>query len=183
MARGRTRKVYAQERPDIRPESRPAHAHDDDPRARAAARAAEIEGSLGSYDSFTDKFAAPPAPAGWSYEWKRHTLLNQEDPTYQRQLESTGWTPVPTARHVDMMPNGSKDAVIKRDGMILMERPEVITNRFREDDKRRARAQVRAKEEALTSVTSDEFKTNAHPNTRARISHSHEPLPIPKDTK
>ena len=57
------------ERPPMRPEMR-----EDDPRSRAAARAAEIrQQHNGNMDEGTDEFYVPPniVPEGWTYEWKR----------------------------------------------------------------------------------------------------------------
>ena len=77
------------DRPPLRSSMR-----DEDPRVAAAKRAAEIRGHLGSLDDGTDDFVAPSAPDGWTYEWKRKTLLGQEDPAHQVHLARTGWQPV-----------------------------------------------------------------------------------------
>lgn len=166
------------ERQEMRPEFRA-----DDPRAAAEARAAEIMGGLGDVTEATDDFAAPAPPPGWSYEWKRRTIYNQPDPAYQRQLEQTGWAPVPTSRHPEMMPHGSKEQIIERKGMVLMERPAVITERFREIDRKNARQQVRYKEEQLAQAPQGTFERDAHQQTKPRVKHSYEPIPIPGDEK
>ena len=49
------------ERPAMRPAMR-----EEDPRAAAARRAAEIRGHLGTMDEGTDEFAAPPPPTSGS---------------------------------------------------------------------------------------------------------------------
>ena len=75
------------DRRDLRPSLR-----GDDPRARAAARAAEVRNNMGDMDEGTDDFYVDPKviPAGWGYEWKRKTVFGQEDPAYQVQLARTG---------------------------------------------------------------------------------------------
>ena len=155
----------------------------DDPRARAAARAAEIRANRGDadLDSIDDFFVDPAViPDGWSYEWKRHTLLGKEDPSYQIQLARGGWTAVPASRHPEMMPTGKSYSLIERKGMILMERPEVLTTEARDVESRRARNQVRAKEAQLSS-TPDGTLTRDHARVRPNVKKSFEPIPVPED--
>ena len=59
--------IQAGEIPSERPPMRPPM-REEDPRAAAARRAAEIRGHLGNLDEGVDKFALPPAPDGWTYE-------------------------------------------------------------------------------------------------------------------
>ena len=66
------KKTAAVDRPEMREEIRPEmRGEEDDPRARAAKRAAELRGHVETFDDGVDKFAAPRAPDGWTYEWKR----------------------------------------------------------------------------------------------------------------
>ena len=119
-------------KPDVRPEVR-ADIREDGPAQRAAKRVAEIRAHRAGLDlDNTDQYFIDPymVPEGWSYEWKRKTIYNQEDPSYQVRLADAGWTPVPAtrdARHKAMMPTGNY-ATIERDGMILMERPAEISS-------------------------------------------------------
>jgi hypothetical protein len=163
------------ERPALRPALR-----DDDPRVRAARRAAEIRGHIGSMDEGIDEFAAPPAPDGWTYEWKRHTIMNMEDPTYQTHLRRVGWEPVPASRYPEMMPVGAGDSAIMRKGMILMERPKEITDEVRQNEMRRARSQVKVKEQQLSNSPDGQF-TRDHEQTKPRIKKSFEAMPIPEE--
>ena len=148
----------ALDRPAMRqeapPEMRREELREEDPRAAAAKRAAEI---LGNFDGTemegdADEFMAPPAPPGWSYEWKMVTVLNKEDPGRMMGYRRTGWNEVPAKRHPDMMPLGYKGHTIERKGLVLMERPQEITDRFKERDRRAARELVRDKEEQLSSA-------------------------------
>lgn len=171
---------YTSETPGIeRPSMRPS-LREDDPRAAAARRAAEIRGHLGNMDEGTDEFRTPDAPPGWEYEWKRKTLLGQEDPAYQVQLARMGWDHVPTNRHPEMMPSQGSHPTIERKGMVLMQRPAVISDEARAADLRRARNQVRVKEQQLNAAP-DGTLTRDHASVRPQISKGYSPIPVPKD--
>lgn len=148
----------------------------------AEERAAEIMQNLGGSQESADKFHIPPGyePDGWTYEWKRKTIHNQEDPAYQVSLSRTGWEPVPCSRHPDMMPVGWKGMTIERDGMILMTRPKQVTEYIRNLDDRRARYQVRAKEEQLRSAPDGQFARD-HAQAQPKIRKSFEAMPIPNE--
>ena len=166
-------------RSDMRPPLR-----DEDPRAAADRRTAEIEGHLGSLNEGTDEFFFSPdqIPDGWTYEWKRRTIMGQEDPAYQVALARTGWEPVPSRRHPEMMPINWTGNTIERKGMVLMERPKAITERIEELDRYRARNQIKAKEQQLNAAppgTMQSEYTNA--KTKPKISKSYEAMPIPSD--
>jgi hypothetical protein len=178
--RGRPRKVIPEtvETVSIRQPMR-AEMREPDPRSAAAKRAQEILENIGQADEGQDDFRTPKAPDGWTYEWKRNTLFNQEDPAYMTSLLRTGWEPVPAKRHPEMMPIGAMKS-IERKGMILMERPAEVTRKFEEADKRRARLQMRAKEEQLGSAPQGQFGRD-HAQAAPKINKSYEPLPVPKD--
>jgi len=163
------------DRPSMRPAMR-----EEDPRAAAARRAAEIRGHIGSMDEGIDEFRTPRAPDGWEYEWKRRTLLGQEDPAYQVELARMGWEHVPTQRHPEMMPSNGAYATIERKGMTLMMRPAVISDESRAAELRRARNQVRVKEQQLNAAP-DGTMTRDHASVRPQISKGFEPIPVPKD--
>jgi hypothetical protein len=178
--RGRPRKVDPEtvETVSIRQPMR-AEMREPDPRSAAAKRAQEILENIGQADEGQDDFRTPKAPDGWTYEWKRNTLFNQEDPAYMTSLLRTGWEAVPAKRHPEMMPIGAMKS-IERKGMILMERPAEVTRKFEEADKRRARLQMRAKEEQLGSAPQGQFGRD-HAQAAPKINKSYEPLPVPKD--
>lgn len=154
---------------------------DEDPRARAARRAAELRGNIGDMDEGTDVFFIPPhlVPDGWTYEWKRNTILGQEDPAYQVALARKGWEAVDASRHPEMMPIGST-GVVSRRGMVLMERPKEITDEVRQIEKKVARNQVRQKEEQLNSAPDGQFGRD-HAQVRPKINKSYSPIAIPAD--
>lgn len=172
------------ERPPMRPDLREELREDprEDPRAAARKRAAEIRGHLGGLDEGLDEFYIDlnVIPDGWTYEWKRHVTLGQQDPAYQVQLARMGWTAVPASRHPEMMPNGAKYETIERKGMILMERPSEITDDMRKTEYKRARDQVRVKEQQLTNAPDGQF-TRDHDRVKPRIKKGYEPIDIPSD--
>lgn len=169
--------VAAVSRPAIRPPMR-----EEDPRAAASRRAAEIMQHLGGLDEGTDDFYIEPhkIPDGWSYEWKRKTIYNQEDPAYQVQLARTGWEAVPASRHPEMMPANGNYHTIERKGMQLMMRPKVITEQFRNIDQRNAKEQVKHKEAQLGAAPEGQFGRD-HAQVKPKISKGYEPMPVPQD--
>jgi hypothetical protein len=164
-------------RADMRTEMREESSAD-----RAKRRAAEIRGHLGGLDDGTDEFYVDITcvPDGWTYEWKRLTLLGAEDPTYTVHLARMGWEPVPSSRHPEMMPSGWTRGTIERKGLILMERPSEVVDEARRLQDRAARDQVRAKEAQL-SGTPDGTMTRDHEKVRPAIKKSFEAMPVPKD--
>lgn len=152
----------------------------------AAERAEEIRSGFdgGSMDEGTDDFFVEPdkIPNGWTYEWKRFTIYNQEDPSYQVQLRRQGWEPVPSERHPEMMPIGSTEEKIIRKGMMLMERPTEITNEIRRIDQKRAKAQVQVKEQQLNDASPGQFERSNDGSKMSKIKKSYEPIPVPDKT-
>jgi hypothetical protein len=158
---------------------------EEDPRTRAARRTAELLEHQGDLDQGIDDFYIDPRiiPEGWSYEWKRHTILNQEDPSYQVQLAQGGWEAVPAYRHPQLMPTNYSGNTILRKGMLLMERPLEITARARARDLFNARDQVRMKEAQLTGQPAGPNSPFSADNKGAplvKINKSYEPMPIPE---
>lgn len=182
--RGRPKKdppIDAASAPTAAPTRPDMRATPQDARAAADARAKEILGLFDGTEMQQDEFAAPKPPDGWTYEWKKKTVLNQEDPAYMLALKRTGWSEVPASRHPEMMGAGYKGGSIERKGQVLMERPEEITNRFKERDRVAARNQVRTKEEQLGAAPAGQFERQNKDASLARVSKAFEPMPIPGD--
>jgi hypothetical protein len=173
--------TYKVEKASARKDVREA-IREEDPRERAAKRAEQIRQQRGDADiDSIDEFYIDPrsVPDGWSYEWKRHTFLGKEDPSYQVQVARGGWEPVPASRHPEMMPTGNY-TIIERKGQILMERPLSLTIEARDVELRRARNQVRAKEAQL-SATPDGTMTREHDRVKPTVKKSYTPMAIPED--
>lgn len=153
---------------------------EEDPRAAAAKRAAELRGHLGDVVEGQDDFYVPmdEIPDGWTYEWKRHTTYGQEDPAYQIQLARSGWEAVPASRHPWMMPHNTSSQTILRKGMILMQCPTEIVVERQQAGLRKARLQVRHKE-AQIAGTPDGTMTRDDARVRPQIKKSYEAMPVP----
>lgn len=162
----------------VAPETPRPAMRQDDPRARAAKRAAEIRQHRTEHDfDENDKFRIErdKVPDGWSYEWKRKTVLGKEDPSYEISLRRGGWEPVPASRHPEMMPKGHYET-IEREGMVLMERPLELTDDARRKELREARNAVRAKEQQLNESPAGTFERDS-----AKVKRGYQPMDIPKD--
>ena len=153
----------------------------EDPREAAARRAAQIRGHIGDLDEGTDEFSAPPAPDGWTYEWKRKTVMGQEDPAYQVALARSGWENVPTSAHPEMMPGQGNHPTIERKGMSLMMRPASISDEIRDIEYRKARNQVRVKEQQLNNAPDGTFERVNKNDGLTKIKKSYESIPVPRD--
>jgi hypothetical protein len=168
-------------RPPMRPE---ASVKEESPRERAARRAAELKAHRnGDLDDGTDEFFVEPGviPDGWTYEWKTKTVLGAEDPAHQVKLARDGWEAVPASRHPEMMPAGYTGVEITRKGMVLMERPAEITEEVRRIEARRARLQVKAKEEQLSAAPSGQFERSNKGNDLVKVKKGYEAMPIPEE--
>lgn len=156
----------------------------EDPRTRAAKRAAEINEHIGdTIEQGEDIFYIDPRaiPDGWCYEWKRHTLLGKEDPSYEVKLAQKGWEAVPRSRHPTWMPDNYTGETILREGQILMERPQTITDRVKAQNDRAAREQVRGKEQQLGGAPPGTFERANKSQPMASINKTFEHIPIPKE--
>lgn len=165
-----------------RPEMRPVM-REEDPRARAARRAAELRDHAGEQPDGVDEFYIDPSdiPDGWDYEWKTKYVMGQEQATQMLAYRRAGWEEVPTSRHPSFMPLGTDMPFIERKGMVLMERPKEITEDARAMDLRRARAQVRQKEAQLNSADSGHFERSNKDQSLVNIRKSYESIPIPNE--
>src|SRR5262245_23994540 len=97
-----------------------------------------------------DTFFVQPGvkPQGWSWEWKRETVNGQSDPMYMSQLQQVGWEPVMYesypgifAPRFDSNGNETKGPV-RRGGLMLMERAQVLTDEALADERRKAEDRV-----------------------------------------
>jgi len=168
--------------PASSPAPAPTQYIEEDPRTRAARRAAELRehGALDE-DGSTSEFYVDPAviPDGWSYEWKRLTVLGATDPGYQVNIARAGWEPVPASRHRNLMPDGYQGNTIERSGQILMERPKEITDAAYAREYAKARGQVRGKEEQLHGAPAGQFGRDNKGNSLVKVGKSYD-MPIPE---
>lgn len=125
---------------------RSAMGREDAPRAEAPRRQRLIRGGV-----TPDKYYIDPRtiPSGISYEWKRHTVSNAEDPSYNAFLRGQGWEPVPSSRHPELAIPGETDGPILRGGLMLCERPAYMTEEADAEQKAEAANTVLAKFQQL----------------------------------
>lgn len=156
---------------------------EEDPRAAAAKRAAELRGHLGDdIVDANDKYHIDTdiIPDGWTYMWRRYAMFNKEDPSYISKLQRSGWEPVPRTRHPYLMPDTADTNTIMLDGMVLMQCPTEIVEERRLAETKKARDQVRFKEAQL-SGTPDGTMTRDHARVKPQIKKSFESMPIPEE--
>lgn len=90
-----------------------------------------------------DKFSVSPdiIPVGWTYQWIEATALGQQ----QRNSHyfQNGWRPVPAARHDGLWMSPGYKGNIELEGLLLVERPKVLTDDARAEELMRAKNQLR----------------------------------------
>jgi len=90
---------------------------------------------------YQSKLYVPQAkvPDGMTYAWVRESTLNEPDPDNMTDRMIRGWSPVPAARHPEMVPpplpgyEGMEVSVIRRGGLILCEKFTEEVQAARED--------------------------------------------------
>ncbi len=150
MAIRKTPEPAAAVREEVREEVRPGIGHNRPPAGRAVAVGRDGQ-PIWRHNSMhgpgVDKYAIPAEiiPPGWVYQWKRFTLLNDEQHQYMGQLRANGWTPVMAEVHPGMyMPLGHKGPIVV-EGLMLMETPEELHREALRDEEQRAAEQVNTK--------------------------------------
>lgn len=82
------------------------------------------------------------APPGMTYEWKTHTIHGMPNTQGMAQYAMDAWEPVMHARHPGLFaPEGTEGPIVVGSS-ILMERPTVLTDEVRAEEKRAAFEQV-----------------------------------------
>lgn len=101
-----------------------------------------------------DQFEVPAneIPVGWDYQWNPVTVLNKginEIIQGDLQMHNNGFTPVPSERHAGRWTPVGFEGQIVINGLRLEERPSTLGVEARDEDKARAKAQVRDRTDAL----------------------------------
>lgn len=107
-------------------------------------------------------------PEGSSYEWKRYSVLGEEQPFYLAQMREQGWEPVNPKRHPNWVPPGYSQPHIIKGGLILMERPIELTEEARREARFEAKRQTRDAEERLGKTQPGEL-TRDHDGVKPRL--------------
>lgn len=172
-------------RPPLREHEHRAEMHPEDPRELARIRAAKILENLGDLDEATDEFHFDLSlkPEGWSWEWKRYTVLNEIQHSHINGLRRTGWEFVDARKYPSLVPIGWAESLVLRRGMVLMERPKEITLMMEARDKRLAKNQMDIKAAQIEGIDPNFTKSNrgdpigAHGVVGAKKSYS--PMAVP----
>ncbi len=141
-----------------RPAPRPTNTRD--PNREPARRGAVIvtgrdgEQLTRRHTTVGDKYDVPlhEIPVGWEYQWNAVTILNQGIEEIVRgdlQMHANGFRAVPASRHPGRWTPHGFDGQIVVEGLRLEERPASLGVEAREEDKARAKAQVRDRTDAL----------------------------------
>lgn len=116
-----------------------------------------------------DRLALPKSmiPPGISYEWKRKSVHGRSDPDHMNELLENHWRPVPQERH----PNYR----VERDGLILMERPEYLTEEAIEEDRQLAYENIERAKHAVGDTPVNTMTRN-HQSVRniTKVNSSHD---------
>ena len=118
------------------------------PARRGAVTAHDREGNpiYRRRDSVSDPFAIPAdlKDPDWDTQWVRVSVHGWEDVDNQVGMQENGWRPISANRpgwEGRFMPPGYKGA-IQKSGLMLMERPMVLSEEAHDEEKRLVRAQT-----------------------------------------
>ena len=168
-------------RPPMRkePEVTPrAEIRADDPREAARLREAQILENFKGVDEHQDEYWIDPdyIPAGWSWEWKIYTVLNEIQQSRINAYKRTGWEFVSPEKY-PMIP--AVNGIIVHRGKALMERPETITQIMAERDSRAAKFQMDSKTAQLEGKVSAEYALTNKGDKISSVKKSYSPMAVP----
>jgi hypothetical protein len=131
-------------------------------------------------------FDIPPqlnSDPNWTREWKRFEVYNKPDQTHQQHLAENGWRPVliEEGNGWGEYYAGRNGEAVRREDMILMERPRQLTQQVQELDRRRADQQMRVNTQRFANRSALETTTNAfstsNPNVPSSVKTGYEAGP------
>jgi hypothetical protein len=137
--------------------TRPA-AHDP---VRPSLRSGEVRGRNGEilarnnrYNEGGDQFDVPDhlREKGWSLQWVRESCHGKPDPQNVHNHMENGWRPVPSNRWPGVFHPKEHQGAIAREGMILMERPQTLTDQAIADGINAAKSQRSRQSAAFKGV-------------------------------
>lgn len=109
-------------------------------------------------------------PEGATVEWKNTHVMGQPVPsTEYAAYEMAGWRPAPADLFREMLPEAHEGPTIERGGMVLMIRSANITERFRRQDKQKARDAVRNKVNEMSGTKDGEMDRVVHTLKQTKV--------------
>lgn len=125
---------------------------------------------------------------GMSFQWVTKEVYGQIQHQHMADFTKTGWTPVHQEDFDGIfdgmfMPRGA-EGEINNGGLVLMARPQEITDRALEKDYRKAKEQIQIKERALRGGDLPGVRDADHESALRtnRIKKHREPIAIPTDS-
>lgn len=157
---------------------RPPLRTETDSLSRAQERARAIREARIDQPELSNEFDIPlnMIPQGWTYEWRRYSVLGKEDPQNMMEMNRLGFEPVPASRHPELMPAGYAGETIIKKGQILMERPSVLTDESRAREKLEADRTMADKKASLGEAT-----TQLDSGKQAKVDAKYYSREIPAD--
>ena len=112
--------------------------------------ARQIEEGLNGEGYNSDKLHIDPSevPEGWTYQWVSTTIVGMENTHHLMEMRRQGWREVQASRHPYKMPPGYVGAIVV-EGLTLMEKPKVLTDRAHYEHIKQSRAVLRNSEDKL----------------------------------
>lgn len=118
---------------------------------------------------------------GFSWEWKEHTINGQHRADVAARNRQVGWEPVMHesypgifAPEYDLVSGVPTKGPVIRDGLMLMERPLVLTMEARRDEKNKADARVRGAKQQYNRLDTSQAPTAEFDMTAQRASYIRE---------
>jgi hypothetical protein len=111
-------------------------------------------------------------PEGSSYEWKRLSVVGEENHYYIAHMRQQGWEPVDPRRHPNRVPPGYDKPTIVHEGLILMERPIELTEQARAEVNSETKQKMIEAERRLgmsPKESGTETLTRQHPELNNRV--------------
>lgn len=139
--------------------------------------------------SHSDRLYIDPSliPEGYSLQWVTDSVLGQSMPQHRSEFEKTGWHPLHgddlDGRFDGMFMKKGATGEINVEGLVLMIRPKQMSEKAELINKKKARDQVRIKEQALTGGDMNIPLDSQHPTALGsnKINRSLERIEIPKE--
>lgn len=123
-------------------------------------------------------------PAGFDLQWITVSVFGQPQPQHRARFERKGWVPVHSedwdSRFRGMFLPESHEGEIEVDGLVLMARPMVFSDKARRIDQRNAQERTQIKERQLRGGHLDGVTLDTHHETVINRVEKHlEPVPVP----
>lgn len=121
----------------------------------------------------------------WTREWKRFEIYNKYDETHQQHLQENGWRPVmvePGNGWGEFYGGPNYRGPVRREDMVLMERPAALTAEVRRREKAAADAQMRSNTDrfaARRALDTPQGFTTSNPNVPSKVQSTYEQGPTP----